>query len=501
MVDFDKVSATEKRNAGTRAVWKTAVISTKQHAEPSTLMGQNDGGNNEDTHIIVGEPCIARRMRYADEPSHSKGLRRERNRVVRLHVGAADRQTKCPRPKHGRGSRGRLRLNRSFLFVRRRTSHRKRDWSESMKGMSISVLTCTKREVASMARREIAGSRRPIRRFACGLFAGSLLIPRCASTNHRTDEFENYETSTPEGESELARRKIAQMLAAVSHADRQRCEQFAESEADTIKDTRGEAVLGAIGASLFFGGGAPYAFVLFGIPTIAGHVSAYSKAHTAAYNRALSECLEPMMIESNLGPEHPDLAQSLMNLAERFKTAGKYDEAEQLYRRSVVIQEKALGPDHPDVATTLEIYANILARLDRQSEAEEVVARYSSIRERQRQKPEATETSLVRPSISRRLYHSLHRLTDSFLKEAAQNKCSVLAECVRLYVEGLRELAREEDYALNPSDEATFRLELKIAMDADEGRVSRDEAITKFQTVTTRHLLDMYFARSRAYPD
>ena len=32
---------------------------------------------------------------------------------------------------------------------------------------------------------------------------------------------------------------------------------------------------------------------------------------------------------------------------------GRYAEAEPLYKRSLVIWEKALGPEHPDVATTL----------------------------------------------------------------------------------------------------------------------------------------------------
>ncbi|MEE8511990.1 MAG: tetratricopeptide repeat protein [Acidiferrobacterales bacterium] len=38
---------------------------------------------------------------------------------------------------------------------------------------------------------------------------------------------------------------------------------------------------------------------------------------------------------------------------------GRYGEAEPLYKRSLAIREKALGPDHPDVATSL----NNLARL------------------------------------------------------------------------------------------------------------------------------------------
>ena len=32
---------------------------------------------------------------------------------------------------------------------------------------------------------------------------------------------------------------------------------------------------------------------------------------------------------------------------------GRYAEAEPLYERALAIREKALGPDHPDVATSL----------------------------------------------------------------------------------------------------------------------------------------------------
>jgi tetratricopeptide (TPR) repeat protein len=66
--------------------------------------------------------------------------------------------------------------------------------------------------------------------------------------------------------------------------------------------------------------------------------------------------------EKALGPDHPDVAQSLNNLAELYKTQGRYAEAEPLYKRSLAIWEKALGPNHPDVATALnnlaELYRN-----------------------------------------------------------------------------------------------------------------------------------------------
>ncbi len=47
------------------------------------------------------------------------------------------------------------------------------------------------------------------------------------------------------------------------------------------------------------------------------------------------------------------MATSLNNLAVLYKAQGKYAEAEPLYKRALRIDERALGPDHPDVATDL----------------------------------------------------------------------------------------------------------------------------------------------------
>ena len=63
--------------------------------------------------------------------------------------------------------------------------------------------------------------------------------------------------------------------------------------------------------------------------------------------------------EQTLGPEHPDLATYLNNLANLYWYQGKYEEAGPLYQRVIAIGEKALGPEHP----TLAIYLNNLASL------------------------------------------------------------------------------------------------------------------------------------------
>jgi tetratricopeptide (TPR) repeat protein len=65
------------------------------------------------------------------------------------------------------------------------------------------------------------------------------------------------------------------------------------------------------------------------------------------------------LTEMELGPENPEVAISLNNLAVLYKDQGYYAKAEGLYKRALAIDEKALGPDDESVATTL----NNLARL------------------------------------------------------------------------------------------------------------------------------------------
>jgi tetratricopeptide (TPR) repeat protein len=48
-----------------------------------------------------------------------------------------------------------------------------------------------------------------------------------------------------------------------------------------------------------------------------------------------------------LGDDHPDVAESLNNLAGLYESQGKYKEAEPLYQQALNIFEQRLGVDHP----------------------------------------------------------------------------------------------------------------------------------------------------------
>jgi CHAT domain-containing protein len=65
------------------------------------------------------------------------------------------------------------------------------------------------------------------------------------------------------------------------------------------------------------------------------------------------------MREKALGPNHPDVALSLNNLASLYSSQGRYDDAEPLYKRSLGIWEKTLGPDHPSLGFFMDNLAEL----------------------------------------------------------------------------------------------------------------------------------------------
>ncbi len=64
------------------------------------------------------------------------------------------------------------------------------------------------------------------------------------------------------------------------------------------------------------------------------------------YTEALPLAQQILEIQKKvLGPEHPNTAQSLNNLAELYRTLGDYSKAEPFYKRALAIYEKVLGPE------------------------------------------------------------------------------------------------------------------------------------------------------------
>src|SRR5258706_262607 len=106
------------------------------------------------------------------------------------------------------------------------------------------------------------------------------------------------------------------------------------------------------------------------------------------YGRAAYAVARPLLEralairERTLGPEHPDTATSLHNLAESLWVANRPSEAEPLIRRELAIDEKSLAPVHPDVAIRLNALARLLRATNRLGEAEPLLRRALSIFEK-----------------------------------------------------------------------------------------------------------------------
>lgn len=83
-----------------------------------------------------------------------------------------------------------------------------------------------------------------------------------------------------------------------------------------------------------------------------------------------------------LGPEHPDVARSLIILAVLDRAQAKCVEAEQHYKRALRILEETLGFEHPDVATLLNNLAALYQAQGAYGQAEPIYKRALNIRER-----------------------------------------------------------------------------------------------------------------------
>jgi tetratricopeptide (TPR) repeat protein len=81
------------------------------------------------------------------------------------------------------------------------------------------------------------------------------------------------------------------------------------------------------------------------------------------------------------GPDHPDVATDLNNLALILRALGQPEAARPLQERALAIDEAAYGPDHPDVATALNNLALILQALGQPEAARPLQERALAITE------------------------------------------------------------------------------------------------------------------------
>ena len=86
-----------------------------------------------------------------------------------------------------------------------------------------------------------------------------------------------------------------------------------------------------------------------------------------------------MIDEEKFGSTHPNVAYGLNNLAGNYLARGKYDEAEALLKRALIILEESFGKEHPIVGNIVEHYARLLNKMGRSAEAEMMEKRYLAI--------------------------------------------------------------------------------------------------------------------------
>src|SRR5580693_6191 len=79
--------------------------------------------------------------------------------------------------------------------------------------------------------------------------------------------------------------------------------------------------------------------------------------------------------EAAHGPDHPDVAARLNNLALVLRDLGRPQDARPLYERALAIDEAAYGPDHPAVATCLNNLAIALQDLGQPQDARQLYER------------------------------------------------------------------------------------------------------------------------------
>ncbi|MBI1955701.1 MAG: tetratricopeptide repeat protein, partial [Acidobacteria bacterium] len=94
------------------------------------------------------------------------------------------------------------------------------------------------------------------------------------------------------------------------------------------------------------------------------------------YEEGVPLATEALQIaETTFGPEHPNVATSLNNLAEMDRSLGRYEEAKPLYQRALRLAETALGPESTLLAATLSNLAEMYRMQGEYGQAEPLYRR------------------------------------------------------------------------------------------------------------------------------
>jgi tetratricopeptide (TPR) repeat protein/CHAT domain-containing protein len=123
----------------------------------------------------------------------------------------------------------------------------------------------------------------------------------------------------------------------------------------------------------------------------------YKKARLL-YERALS------IDEKTYGHDHPQVAKRLSNLALLYHAMGEYNKAKPLYERALAIDEKVYGDNHPDVAKNMNNLAELHCDLSEYGKAKPLYERALNIYKKV-YGPAQSEVATVLSNLAR-LYHA-----------------------------------------------------------------------------------------------
>ena len=84
------------------------------------------------------------------------------------------------------------------------------------------------------------------------------------------------------------------------------------------------------------------------------------------------------ILEKCLGPDHPEVARTLNDMATHYIQIGDYEKALPIYQRALDIREKVLDLQHPDIAKTLN---NLALLYDKMGEYKKALQIYQKIEE------------------------------------------------------------------------------------------------------------------------
>ncbi len=174
--------------------------------------------------------------------------------------------------------------------------------------------------------------------------------------------------------------------------------------------------------------------------------------------------LEPMfrdmtaLLERHLGPDHPDVATSLFELAKELYNLAKYTEAEFAFRRALKVRGSAFGVDSLEAATVATLLAGTLHSLGRYADCEELQRHVLAVQER--------------------------ALGEEHLQVADSLRMLGLAEYALAKYEGAETHVRRalaiREHLLGPSHSSTGRVTLDLGNIVQaQGRYAEAETITR----------------------